>query len=366
MEGTEQEKEAQSQEQETPAFTVKLSDDNATQQAEVEKQEEKQEEQKEESKENKQEEKPAGESKEEKKEEAKSEISDEQVKEYLKAKGLEFENYEDLKPKEQKKLTPEIEKFLEFKDKTGNKNYGDFLATQKDWKEENPDTVIKQLMKAENPSLTEKEIEFRFNKKFGYDENLDEEDVIQDKQIEKKVELQKALNFLDKQKEEYMVPKGSLDADVPEEFKKAKEFAENFARQQEENTKFATSQRNDFVAKTDQIFTDSFEGFKTKIGNEEFVVKPQDLKATKEAQMNIENFQKKFFDEKGTLADPVGYHKALYTAMNADKVAEHFFNLGKASQAESDEKESKNIPADGIRKTAPAGGSGITVKVVAD
>lgn len=294
-----------------------------------------------------------------------NEITDEAVKEYLKAKGLEFENFEDLKPKEQKKLDAETEKFLEYKEKTG-RGYSDFLATQKDWKEESADVAIKQLMKLENPDLTDKEVDFRFNKKFGYDKDLDEEDVIQDKEIEKKVELKKALDFLEKQKEEYMVSKGSLEDSIPEEYKKAKEVLLDFKKQDDENKLVAQKQREEFLSKTDSVFTKDFEGFKTKIGNEEFVIKPEDLTKTKEQQLDIANFQKKFFDNENNLIDAEGYHKSLYGAMNFDKVADHFFNLGKASQAEADEKASKNINMDGTSKVPASSGSGIKVKVVSE
>src|SRR5690349_8643206 len=43
-------------------------------------------------------------------------------------KGITAENLDDLvTPKEQKKYAPEMEKFNEFIEKTGNKNYNDFL-----------------------------------------------------------------------------------------------------------------------------------------------------------------------------------------------------------------------------------------------
>ena len=35
-------------------------------------------------------------------------------------------------------------------------------------------------------------------------------------------------------------------------------------------------------------------------------------------------------DEEGNVTDTAGYHKALYSAMNADKIAQHFYEQGKA------------------------------------
>ena len=50
----------------------------------------------------------------------------------------------------------------------------------------------------------------------------------------------------------------------------------------------------------------------------------------KEAQSDINNFVKKFLNKNNEMSDAAGYHKSLYTAMNADAVAKHFYEQGKA------------------------------------
>jgi hypothetical protein len=35
-------------------------------------------------------------------------------------------------------------------------------------------------------------------------------------------------------------------------------------------------------------------------------------------------------NEKGEMSDAKGYHKSLFTAMNADQIAQHFYEQGKA------------------------------------
>lgn len=296
------------------------------------------------------------------------ELTDETAFEFLKkSKGFDAESFDDLiKSKDTRKLTPEIEKFMEFKEKTGNSSYSDFLATQKEWDKEEPTTVLKHLLKVENPTLDDKQIDFLFKKKYSYDEEFVDEDEKMEKEINKKVDLQKGLAFFEKQKQDYMVERGSDDNLIPDEYKNAKKTVDELEIEISNNQRIAAQKRSEFESVTESLFTDSFEGFKTKIGDEETVIKPSDIKKTKETQLDIRNIQAKFFDENEKLIDPVGYHKALYFAYNADDVAKHYFNLGKASMAEQEEKDSKNIPdKNGIREVnRPIGDKQFTVKVV--
>jgi hypothetical protein len=282
-----------------------------------------------------------------------------------KTRGLDVESIDDLlKPKESKKLSPEVEKFLEFTEKTGNTNYNDFLATQKDWGVESKDVVIKEFLKIENPTLSEKQIDFLYNKNYAFDEEYDDEDVIMEKSINVERDFQKGVKVLDARKEEFMVRKG-LDETIPEEYRNAKTEFEKIKQQEQEVDKLIAENRNDFIAKTESVFNEKFEGFKFKIGEDELVIKPENIKEAVKSQSDLNNFNNKYFDENtGKLKDPEGFHKALYFGMNAEKVAEHFYNLGKAKLAEEEDKLSKNITPDSGKKIPTMGGGKITVKVV--
>jgi len=297
----------------------------------------------------------------------KPELNDELAIAYVKEKlGLDINSLDDLKPKERKILNPEVEKFIEFSDKTGNHSYQDFLETQKDWTKESADVAIKQLMKLENPNLTNDEIEHRFKRKYGYDADLDDETEIKDKQIDLKVEQQRALNVLEARKKEFEVNRGSDDF-IPTDYKEAKKLVDELQlTQKEAEVKYAQS-RDEYVAQTENVFTQNFEGFKVNVGDSELTIKPENLAETKKSQLDIDNFTNKFFDPKtGKLLDPQGFHKAMYFAMNVDAVTKQIYNSGKAAQAEADEKISKNIVTDTIRKVPSQGSSGITVKEVKD
>jgi hypothetical protein len=286
------------------------------------------------------------------------EIDDEKLLEIVAKKlGIEAKSFDDLKPKEQKKLNATVEMFQKFVDETNNDDFNSFMATQKDWSKEDENVVLRELLKSENPTLDQKEIDYLFKKRYsieGLDEDFeDDNDKIIEKNINAKTDYQKGLAFLESQKEKYKVVRGS-DENVPEEYKEAKALVDNWKQQQEEG-KIAYEQNvADFTAKTDSVFSDNFEGFEVTIGENKFKVKPEDVNATKSVLTDLSNFDKMFFDEKTKqLKDPQGYYRALYFGHNAEKMAEHFYELGKASQVEDDDKISKNINVQGNKHIAP-------------
>ena len=273
-------------------------------------------------------------------------IIDEQLilKELNEKYGFDAKSIDDLKPKEVAKLDPETEKFLEYKKETG-RGYQDFLETQKDFSTEPKESILLQNLRLENPTLNEKQIERLYKKEYEISEFADD-DEITDKEINIERDYQKGLKLLESQKEKYMVPKG-LDESVPEDFRKAKEFVDNLTKQQQENQIAYQQTAKDFQAKTDEVFSNNFEGFKVKVGEDEFSIKPENIEESKKTLSDLSNFDKKFFDETGKLKDPKEYYKALHFAMNPDKVAEHFIKIGMAKQLELDDKESKNIVVKG-------------------
>jgi len=63
----------------------------------------------------------------------------------------------------------------------------------------------------------------------------------------------------------------------------------------------------------------------------------------KQTQSDINNFVKKFLDKDGVIGDAKGYHKSLFTAMNADAIANHFYEQGKADATKTSIEKAKNI-----------------------
>jgi len=48
-------------------------------------------------------------------------------------------------------------------------------------------------------------------------------------------------------------------------------------------------------------------------------------------------------DKDNQMSDAAGYHKGLFTAMNADSIANHFYEQGKADAMKTSMSNSKNV-----------------------
>ena len=79
------------------------------------------------------------------------------------------------------------------------------------------------------------------------------------------------------------------------------------------------------------------------VGDKKYRFKVKNAGQVKETQGDINNFIKKFLNEKGEMKDAKGYHKSLFTAMNADQVAQHFYEQGKADAVKDSMARTKNV-----------------------
>ena len=68
-----------------------------------------------------------------------------------------------------------------------------------------------------------------------------------------------------------------------------------------------------------------------------------------------------------TLTDAKGYHKSMFTAMNPDAVANHFYEQGKADALKDSIAKSKNVSMDPRQEfNGQINAGGIKVKVLGD
>mgnify|MGYP003958553977 FL=1 len=88
------------------------------------------------------------------------------------------------------------------------------------------------------------------------------------------------------------------------------------------------------------------------------------MNEVKETQSDINNFVKKFLNEKNEMKDASGYHKSLFTAMNADAIANHFYEQGKTDAIKESVKTAKNINMDPRSGHKNVETSGIKARVV--
>ena len=84
----------------------------------------------------------------------------------------------------------------------------------------------------------------------------------------------------------------------------------------------------------------------------------------KNTQGDINNFVKKFLNENNEMSDAKGYHKSLYTAMNADAVAKHFYEQGKADAMKNSIAKAKNVDMNPRQSHGKIETGGTTFKVL--
>jgi hypothetical protein len=203
--------------------------------------------------------------------------------------------------------------------------------------------------------LTQQQLDFLFKKRYSYDAEYDDEDVVMDKQISQKQDLRKADALLEQRKQEFMVKRGSEDL-LPEDVKEKLTKFEQIDQEQKNYQDVVKRQQETFVAKTNELFTGEFEGFKVTVDGKEYKIKPQDVVATKQRQSDVGNIINKYFDkETGIINDSVGYHRTIFFADNPELAAKHFIEIGRAEEAERAERESKNI-TEGMRSVPPVNG----------
>ena len=131
--------------------------------------------------------------------------------------------------------------------------------------------------------------------------------------------------------------------------KEQQEAIEYFNKQNEEsekNREIYNRQKDAFESKTNNLFDDKFKGFEYNIGEKKFRFNVKDGAKVKETQSDINNFIKKFLTKENTMEDAAGYHKGLFTAMNPDQVANHFYEQGKADALKDSIAKSKNVSMD--------------------
>lgn len=276
---------------------------------------------------------------------------------------------ESLTPKQQKQYAPEITAFNDFYEKTGNKNYNDFLETQKDWEAETPESILKEYIRLSKPDLDAREREYLYNKKYNVadlDENYDEDEIFE-KGIDRKEDLRKAKEFFAKRKEEFNVVSGT-DEHIPTEYREAKKLIDNQIRLDEEYKLNHQVKRNEFLEKTKAIFNDNFEGFKVKLGNDtigftEVAFKPDNIQEVRDLVSDTDNLMRDFHDEEGNLIRQEELQTALYFAKNYKTELNKAYNRGFADKVEADDKLSKNIQSDNLKPQIGSGISGIVYTV---
>tara|TARA_R100000329_G_C7505964_1_gene178155 strand:- start:71 stop:646 length:576 start_codon:yes stop_codon:yes gene_type:complete len=120
----------------------------------------------------------------------------------------------------------------------------------------------------------------------------------------------------------------------------------NFFNQYNEQSESNKKMQQIFLKKSDNVFNSEFKGFEYKVGDKKFRYNVKDVDKVKTTQTDINNFVGKFLNEDNTMNDAEGYHKGLFTAMNPDQVANHFYEQGRADALKESIAKSKNVDMD--------------------
>ena len=238
-------------------------------------------------------------------------------------------------------LPENIQKVIDFMNETGG-DLEDYVKLNTDYSKLDNYSLLKEYYQNTKPHLDSDEIDFLMEENFAFDEDVDDERDVRKKKIAQKEELQKARKHLESLKSQYYTEIKAGSKLAPEQ-QKAVEFFNRYNKENEEVTRLAEQQTKTFLQKTEQVFSDDFKGFDFNVGDKKYRFNIKNASEVKNTQSDINNFIKKFLNEKNEMADAKGYHKSLFTAMNADAVAQHFYEQGKADAVKDSTIKAKNI-----------------------
>jgi len=284
------------------------------------------------------------------------EITDEEVEEKVEEVKEEIEEALAEAEATGQPLPEGIEKLMQFMDETGG-DLEDYVRLNQNYDKLDNTNLLREYYRQTKPHLDNEEVNFLMEESFSYDETEDEDRDIRKKKIALKEQVAEAKAYLDGQKSKYYeeIKAGSK---LTGEQQKAVDFFNRYNKESEETQKAIKRNSDIFEKKTNNLFNDKFKGFEYKVGDKKYRFNVKDANGVKATQSNLNNFTAKFVDKNNSLSDAAGYHKALYTAMNADAVAQHFYEQGKADALKNSVAKSKNIKMDPRQshKTVEAGG----------
>ena len=291
------------------------------------------------------------------------EITEEQVEEATEELHEEVEEAIAEAKESGVELPENIQKVVDFMNETGG-TLEDYVRLNTDYASLNEDALLREYYQNANPHLDSDDIDFLMQDKFSYDEDLDDEIEVRRKKVERKQELAKAKNHLEGLKSKYY-DEIKMGSRLSPDQQKAVDFFNRYNKESEESAKIAERQSKRFRQESAKVFNDKFEGFDFNVGDKKYRFNVKDANKISETQSDINNFIGKFLDKNGEMSDAKGYHKSLFTAMNPDQIAQHFYEQGKADALKDSVAKSKNVNMNprGVHEKVTAS-NGVTYKVL--
>ena len=263
-----------------------------------------------------------------------------------------------------KPMPENIQKLIDFMEETGG-DLNDYVKLNKDYSNMGDQDLLYEYYKQTKPHLNNEEINFLMEDSFSYDEAEDDDRDIRRKKLALKEQVANAKSHLDGQKSRYYdeIKAGSK---LTSEQQKAVDFFNRYNKESEATKKTVKTNSDIFTQKTNNVFNDKFKGFEYNVGDKKYRFNVNNAEEVKNTQSDISNFTKKFLDKNSALTDAKGYHKSLYTAMNADAVAKHFYEQGKADAMKDSVAKAKNVDMNPRQSHGTIETGGLKVKVLGD
>ena len=263
-----------------------------------------------------------------------------------------------------KPLPENIQKLVDFMEDTGG-DLEDYVRLNRDTSTLDDQQALREYYERTKPHLASDEIDFLIEDRFSYDEDIDDERDIKRKKLALKEQVAEAKTYLDGQKSKYYeeIKAGSK---LTSEQQKAIDFFNRYNKESEQTQKTVKRVKSRFIQRTDQVFNDNFKGFEYNVGDRRYRVNVKNADQVKQTQSDANNFFKKFLDKDDTMKDAKGYHKGLFTAMNADAIAQHFYEQGKADAIKDSVAKAKNINTDARGSHGPVDTGGMKVRALGD
>ena len=258
-------------------------------------------------------------------------------------------------------LPENVQKLVDFIQETGG-DINDYVTLNQDYSNMDNQTLLYEYYKQTKPHLSSDEIDFIMEDQFAYNEEDDTEKEIKRKKLAMKEQVASAKQHLESVKSKYYenIKAGS-------KLTKEQQKAVDFFNRYNEESEFNKKQVGIFENKTNQVFNDKFKGFEYNVGDKKFRFNIKDANKVKETQSDINNFVKKFLNKENSMEDAAGYHKGLFTAMNPDQIANHFYEQGKADALKESIAKSKNVSMDPRQSHSDnVNTSGFTVRALND
>jgi len=263
-----------------------------------------------------------------------------------------------------KPLPENIQKLVDFMEETGG-DINDYVKLNQDYSKLNDSDVLYEYYKQTKPHLTNEEINFLMEDSFSYDEEEHEEIEIKRKKLALKEQVASARSHLDGQKSKYYKEIKAGSKLTPEQ-QKAVDFFNRYNKESEETKKASEKSKNIFKSKTEKLFNNKFKGFEYNVGEKNYRFNVKNAEKVKESQSDLNNFVGKFLDKNNEMSDAKGFHKAIFTANNADAIAKHFYEQGKADAMKDSVAKAKNVDMNPRQAHGEIKNSGLKFRMLND